>query len=280
MLIRLPLTALNLIYMRLLRLPLTILLCFSLSLGCTSIRQQLQEQEAGMRRDMQDQTVKLEITLLVKRASFIEQLRRVLGLEPDPDDKGDEVVLQMACSGVVVDKAGGIIRRPLSLIATAHHCLDVAPGTELEDGSVVTAVLFVAKDSAGRECEMTPILLGGYGPNDVATGVASCDLGSTATLADAVPQRQEQVYISGHPLGVYPGLITTGYMSGWLNGWLLLSAPAWGGNSGGPVYNSEGEVVGLLVRGSREYSNLTLAAPLGELQDRIRDSGDWADFLE
>ena len=264
--------------MQLLRFLTTALLCMSLS--CTTIRQQVQEQEAGMRRDMQDQTVKLEITLSVMRPSLLEQLARALGAEPDPNDEGEEAVLTMACSGVVVDKAGGVVRKPLSLIATAHHCLDVGPGTEMSDGSIVTAVIFVAKDSVGRQCGLTPILLGGYGPNDVATGVASCDLGATATLAEAVPQRQEQIYISGHPLGVYPGLVTTGYVSGWLNGWILLSAPAWGGNSGGPVYNSAGEVIGLLVRGSREYNHLTLAAPLGELQDRIKASGDWASFPE
>lgn len=263
--------------MRLLRFLTTFLLCLSLS--CSTIRQQVQEQEAGLRRDMQDQTVQLQITIAVKKPSLIELLARALGAKPDLND-GEDAVLTMACSGVVVDKAGGIVRKPLSLIATAHHCLDIGPGTEMSDGSVVTAVLFVAKDSAGRECGLTPILLGGYGPNDVATGVASCDLGMQAKLADAVPQRQERVFISGHPLGVYPGLITTGYVSGWLRGWILLAAPAWGGNSGGPVYNSEGEVIGLLVRGSREYNHLTLAAPLGELQDRIKASGDWASFQE
>ena len=251
----------------------------SLSLSCTTVRQQVQEQEAQMRRDMQDQTVQLGITIAVKRPSLIERLSRLLGAKPNMDD-GEDVVLSMACSGVVVDKAGGFVRRPLTLIATAHHCLDIGPGTEMSDGSIVTAVVFQVKDSAGRGCGMTPILLGGYGPNDVATGVASCDVGVQAKLADAVPQRQEQIYISGHPLGVYPGLITTGYISGWLNGWMLLAAPAWGGNSGGPVFNSEGEVIGLLVRGSREYSQLTLAAPLGELQDRIKASGDWASFPE
>lgn len=264
--------------MRLLRFLTTVLL--ALSLSCTTIRQQVQEQEAQMRRDMQDQTVQLEITLSVKTPSLLEQLARALGADPDPTDEGEERVLKMACSGVVVDKAGGIVRRPLSLIATAHHCLDVGPGTEMDDGSIVTAVIFMAKDSTGRSCGMTPILLGGYGPDDVATGVASCDLGTTAKLAEAVPQRQDQIYISGHPLGVYPGLVTTGYVSGWLNGWILLSAPAWGGNSGGPVFNAEGEVIGLLVRGSREYSQLTLAAPLGELQDRIKTTGDWASFPE
>ena len=243
--------------------------------SCSTIKQQLQEQDANLRRDMQDSTVQLEISLSVKMPSLLEQLRRGLGLAPNPKDEGEDVVMTMACSGVVVDKAGGIVRKPQTLIATAHHCLDIGPGTELDGGGTVTAVIFMAKDSAGRSCGLTPKTLGGYGPNDVATGVASCDLGKTAKLADAVPQRQDQIFISGHPLGVYPGLITSGYVSGWLNGWILLSAPAWGGNSGGPVFNADGEVIGLLVRGSREYSQLTLAAPLGEIQDRIRQTVHW-----
>jgi S1-C subfamily serine protease len=211
---------------------------------------------------MQDGTVLITVTTSVKP--------RQSGVEED--------VFKVTCSGVIVAKSGGILKRPKSLIVTAHHCVDSVPGQEIDEGTV-TAVLYLVKDSYGRECEFNPLLTGGYGADDVATGVASCDLGVTANLARGVPQRQEQIFVSGHPMGVYPGLITTGYFSGWSDDWMSLSAPAWSGNSGGPIYNSDGDVVGLLVRGSRKYHMSTLAAPLGEIRDRVRASDGWDTFV-
>jgi hypothetical protein len=240
------------------------------TLSCSTIRQQLLEEEAQLRRDMIDQTVKVEATLSVIEPPLVSKFKQLLGEKSD----GQNVVTSN-CSGFVAAKSDGLFRKPRTLIVSANHCLNVGPGTVLDDGSLVTSVIFTVKDSVGRECSLTPILLGGDKADDVATGVADCDVGRVARLAPAVPQRQEEVYISGHPMGVYPGLITNGFYAGWYDGYLLTSAPAWGGNSGGPVYNTEGEVVGVMSRRSGSYSHMSMAAPLGEVKKKIEASGDW-----
>lgn len=240
------------------------------TLSCSTIKQQLLEEEAQLRRDMIDQTVRVEATLSVIEPPLVSKLKQLLGEQDDGQD-----VYTSTCSGFVAAKSDGLFRKPRTLIVSANHCLNVGPGTTLPDGSLVTSVIFTVKDSAGRECGLTPILLGGNKQDDVATAVADCDVGRVARLAPAVPQRQEEVYISGHPMGVYPGVITNGFYAGWYDGYMLTSAPAWGGNSGGPVYNTDGEVVGVLSRKSGDYTHLTMAAPLGEIKKRIEASGDW-----
>ena len=54
------------------------------------------------------------------------------------------------------------------------------------------------------------------------------------------------VFIVGYPWGSGP-IITTGIMSGRWNELLLLDAGARAGNSGGPVFDSNGELVGIVI---------------------------------
>jgi len=199
------------------------------------------------------------------------------------DADGNEIASQSqgwVCSGFVVDKDGGLLAQPRSLIATANHCLDapaVGDRQESEYGTIVVSFVdFEIRTQDARVCSLKVERLGDWSIHDVATGVANCDAGPVASMAGRAPSRGEKVFVSGHPLGVFPGLVTEGYAAGWTDdGYLLLSAPAFGGNSGGPVFNSAGEAVGVLVRGSREYPILTLSVPLESLLTRIKESAGW-----
>lgn len=78
----------------------------------------------------------------------------------------------------------------------------------------------------------------------------------------------DKVTIVGAPMGLgYPN-ITEGYVtqkhsegfpSPILNDKLLTSAPVFAGNSGGPVFNESGEVIGVLVMATTKYEHLSFS---------------------
>ena len=45
--------------------------------------------------------------------------------------------------------------------------------------------------------------------------------------------------------------------------WLLFTAPVSAGSSGGPVFNSRGEVIGLVMGTYDRITGINLAAPIG-----------------
>jgi S1-C subfamily serine protease len=181
-------------------------------------------------------------------------------------------------SGVVYAKGEGV-----SLILSANHVLQVPEVGAIEPVTFlgveiglrqIDAVEIVVKTTSGLTCKLEPLVLGVDDHRDVATGVADCDAGRVAKIAMAVPVKGERVQVSGHPQGIPLPMVTEGYLSGVYNRYLLISAGAWGGNSGGPVFY-RGQVIGLLVRGSRTYHNISLAAPLEEIHRRISETQEY-----
>jgi serine protease Do len=87
--------------------------------------------------------------------------------------------------------------------------------------------------------------------------------------SDAV-QNAESVLVLGYPLGQYHVKSTTGVVSGKefvLNGMLLqITAPVNPGNSGGPVFNAQGQVIGIAVAVAVEAQNVGYATPVNELK--------------
>lgn len=78
----------------------------------------------------------------------------------------------------------------------------------------------------------------------------------------------EKVTVVGCPLGFFPPIITDGHMSTnftenfsqtVLNGKILVSATSTFGNSGGAVFNKEGEVIGMSVMTHPSYKTLSFA---------------------
>ena len=88
----------------------------------------------------------------------------------------------------------------------------------------------------------------------------------------------EQVVSIGNPLGL-DYTLTDGLISARrvLRGrkWIQMSAPVSPGNSGGPLFNMFGEVIGVTTRVMSWYSgaqNLNLAVPINVLKKKIKDS--------
>ena len=92
------------------------------------------------------------------------------------------------------------------------------------------------------------------------------------TIADLVELRRgravhvgDPVTIVGAPLGLML-FRTEGYVASLsdarVNGWMTTSAPAYGGNSGSPVLDASGDLVGMLVAGFPSYPIVSAVVPV------------------
>ena len=92
----------------------------------------------------------------------------------------------------------------------------------------------------------------------------------------------QTIYVTGNPLELQ-GTFTDGIISAFrdVNGVRLLqmTAPISPGNSGGPVLNSDGEVIGISVATIVDGQNLNFAVPINQLKQLITESRDFPETL-
>lgn len=88
----------------------------------------------------------------------------------------------------------------------------------------------------------------------------------------------QDVSIVGAPLGIFPtqtnGHIITLKSTGWetesLNDRLIVSAPVTFGNSGGPIFAKNGEVVGVVMAMHKIYSHIVLAVTADTIKEYLK----------
>lgn len=107
--------------------------------------------------------------------------------------------------------------------------------------------------------------LNGSEEDDIAICLIPEGVNLTPLPAGETPQRGERLVVIGSQFGVV-NLVTQGNLSGiYRNGTverLLFTAPVSSGNSGGPVFNSEGAVVGIVSGTYDKGQNLNIASPV------------------
>jgi len=90
----------------------------------------------------------------------------------------------------------------------------------------------------------------------------------------------ERVLIIGSPYGErFFNTVTLGIVSGLKRSvpffgeceLFTVDAASWGGNSGGPVFNMRGEIVGLLIGGYSGYDNLSVVIPINICKELLID---------
>lgn len=125
-----------------------------------------------------------------------------------------------------------------------------------------------------------------------ASGMKCLTLGSS----DAIVVGQTVIAI-GTPLGEYVGSVTTGIVSG-LNrdvvastGWFGSSAKTYEdviqtdaavnpGNSGGPLLNTSGEVIGVNFATTSGADNISFALPINAVKERINEFRTYGKFIK
>ena len=168
-------------------------------------------------------------------------------------------------TGFLVDKDG--------TIATNHHVIDAAAAVRVkfQNGTVYEDVELlvdeVAADLALIHINLTAPLDGGARPD-----AEPMHLGDS----DAVVVGERAISI-GNPLGLEHTL-TDGLISSRRvydgKAWIQFSAPISPGNSGGPLFNRRGEVIGVSTATLSSFGggaqNLNLAVPVNELKKLFR----------
>lgn len=223
--------------------------------NCATVPSRMSEHEV---RGLMASVVQIEVQIVVTAVT--------------PD--GEEVEMPLISwtgSGVAYENVGGIFSPTHARILTANHVLSTPKvgDKEMEDGILfrVDGVMMTIKTDDNRTCELQPLVLGVDDFRDVAIGEANCYV-PTARIAHKLPPIGGKLYVMGHPLGIGNTMVTEGFYSGFMDNYMVASAPIAPGNSGGPVFY-DGEVVGLAVRGSSRYDSLSVIAPLEQIMLRV-----------
>jgi serine protease Do len=164
----------------------------------------------------------------------------------------------------------GAARTNVSTVGRAFHStvtLETATGQVFCSGVIVESVVLTAWHCTDHDM---PIYVGSKGSrwlasvrstdrtNDLAvlTPVDGRSVGRGVKLARRAPSWATDIWVIGHPLGTYEYSITKGIVShpdranGIFGGrWFQHDAGTIGGNSGGPVLNERGQLVGIVSFG-------------------------------
>ncbi len=235
------------------------------------------------------------------------------GKETDQDSGADIVVTQEEASiiGVVEDSRSSVVSIAVTQLSFSSEQGIVDQSSNIGTGFVVDAngiivtnqhvvsnleVGYKVITAAGEEYEVVEIERDNS--NDIAvlkvdaTGLTVLNLGNS----DALVLGQTVIAI-GTPLGQYVGSVTTGVVSG-LNrnvtastGWFGSTAKAYEnviqtdaavnpGNSGGPLLNTTGEVVGVNFATTSGADNISFALPINIVKERVEEYRVYGKFIK
>jgi S1-C subfamily serine protease len=183
---------------------------------------------------------------------------RVLSVAIDPFNLTERVQMGMG-SGLVIDDDGHVV-------TNAHVIHDASEIVISVDAGDMREAKIVGLDPISD--------LAVVGLTDRSVRLTKAKLGSTKTL-----EVGEEVLAVGHPLGL-DKTVTQGIISGtgrvvpfspmsWLTPLLQTDAAVSPGNSGGPLVNRCGEVIGINTLAGREGQNLNFAIPIDIVQDLV-----------
>jgi hypothetical protein len=159
--------------------------------------------------------------------------------------------------------------------AESDYVSSLGTGFYIDDKGTVVTNYHVIEDcsranvttSDGGNYKVTNVL--GYNKDlDIAI-LATSKMNSPAVIMSDSVTTGETVYVLGSSLGLTgtfsEGLVSTAERIIENNTYIQISAPISHGNSGGPVVNVKGEVIGIASAGFNDGQNLNLAIPISVL---------------
>jgi len=155
-------------------------------------------------------------------------------------------------SGFVVDANGFVV--------TAKHIFDSGGRPNvLVPGQATKRASIVASD---RNLDIAVLKVNGG-------GLKALELGASGSL-----RQGDEIIVMGYPrvdaLGAYDSTVTRGIVSSMRRDLIQIDAALNPGNSGGPVLNLRGEVVGVAVAKLREAVGINFAVPIDRLKPLLR----------
>ncbi len=178
----------------------------------------------------------------------------------------------------------GFIVDPSGLIITNQHVVS----DENADYKIIT--------NEGEEYEVTQIFRDDI--NDIALLKINTEDLPVLELGDSDNLIQGQLVIAiGTPLGEYAGSVTKGVISGLNRSVTARSQGFWGvaktyedviqtdaavnpGNSGGPLFNSKGQVIGVNFATTAGADNISFALPINNVKKRMDEYRVYGKFLK
>lgn len=203
-------------------------------------------------------------------------------------------VVNTGCSGTLIDLAG-------RYVLTANHCVEDQYETvereKIDDKGIVTKEkyrrlkpgtvkqIYFNGASEVRETTYRTKLIAVDRNKDLALLqiIAVLPNAAASKLSCTDPKRGDSVFVVGNPMGVLYSSVVPGMVSSIQRQYgtlgvgtedseplLQVSGGIVGGNSGGAVYNTTGDLVGVPVLGHRMNEVLGFAVPLAAIKDFLK----------
>ncbi|MGD9940984.1 MAG: ankyrin repeat domain-containing protein [Clostridia bacterium] len=201
-------------------------------------------------------------------------------------------VFEVVVRKPTVDTVRYAERLPIELLPYAERndaYVSVGTAFALRDGRFISAAHvfglerptlraeYALRDTQGKVFPIGRVSAYSYWKDYIAFEVPGLNVQGLEVRTD--PPMNIRVFSIGNALGegvvIRDGILTSRTQEAWKGSWrwLRFSAPASPGNSGGPLIDEQGRVLGIVLRKS-ENENLNYALPVSEI---ARDSTAWLD---
>lgn len=244
----------------------------------------------------------------------MDRIQSFLGITQQTNNDGTPIVVSQEESNtinIVKDAAPGVVSIAVSQISLSQNQGIVSTDSNIGTGFIAdangwivtnqhvvssTTATYKIVTSDGKQYDVTEIARDDA--NDIAIlkidakDLKVLDLGDSNSLVAG-----QDVIAIGTPLGEYAGSVTKGIISG-LNRTVTTSASWFGatqktyegvlqtdaavnpGNSGGPLLNSEGKVIGVNFATTSGAENISFALPINKVKEKIEEYRTYGKFIE